>query len=98
MFERGKLPKEAMRIGKKYTLENYINIHKKRIAIKKAKAKADKKSMKFQLLLEKEKQNKNEQKEVYTELRNQGIPVAILKEKALHPDKEKTLRMNKPKG
>ncbi len=90
MFERGKPPKEAMRIGKKYTLENYINIHKKRIAIKKAKAKADKKSMKFQLLLEKEKQNKNEQKEIYIELRNQGIPVAVLKAKALHPDKEKT--------
>jgi len=73
-------------------------LQSKRKTRKKAKAKADKKSMKFQLLLEKEKQNKKEQKEVYAELRNQGIPVAILRERALYPDKEKTLRMNRPKG
>lgn len=87
MLERGKTPMVALRIGRKYTLDNYIKIHKKRIALKKAKAKADKKSEAYKLLLEREKQNINEQKEIYAELKNQGIPIAILKSKALNPDK-----------
>jgi hypothetical protein len=87
MFERGKEPLRSLRIGKNYTLSHFIEVHKERIAIKKAKAKADKKTDEYRLLLERERQNKNEQKEIYSELINQGIPISVLKQKALHPDK-----------
>lgn len=87
MFERGIDPKASMRIGRRYTLQNYIEVHKERIAIKKAKAKIDKKSKRYSILLEREKQNKIDQKEIYAELLNQGIPKSILKSKALYPDK-----------
>lgn len=89
MFKRGDKSLTALRIGRKFTLEHFREVHKERIDIQKNKIIIDKRTKGYKHLLENEKQNILERRLIFAELKNQGVPFQVLEEIALNPFNER---------